>query len=380
MSGEDACPGVLRLHEAADGHLARVRLPGGRIEADGMRAVAEAAELGNGIVELTSRAGLQVRGLAAEGGEAIARVLAAGGLLPSPAHDRVRNIAAPPLGGRAPDAVAEIDAVVDQLDLALCAEPGLTALPGRFLFAVDDGSRALDPMVADIELAAERDGFRLCLAGRSTRLVVPAGEAAQTGIAAARAFSELVAGEAPGAWRVRDLPGGARRLAHRLGVGLCDQAAHRLASAAARGRLGVIRQRDGRAAVAALPPLARLDPEQLRGLAVLVGAAAARMSPSRTLTLVDVPAADADGLACSLQELGLVLTAASGWAGLSACAGLGACARARVDVRAAAVRRAQRRGGAAPTEHWSGCERRCGEPPDVSIRFVADVEPAEARA
>ncbi|HEY4810154.1 MAG TPA: hypothetical protein VIH71_03755, partial [Solirubrobacteraceae bacterium] len=56
----DGCPGVLRLHQAADGYLARVRLPGGRLNARALDALAQVAALGSDIVELTSRAGLQV--------------------------------------------------------------------------------------------------------------------------------------------------------------------------------------------------------------------------------------------------------------------------------------------------------------------------------
>jgi sulfite reductase beta subunit-like hemoprotein len=384
------------------------------IDAMGLTAVAHAASRGNGIVELTSRAGLQIRGLQGDGAAALSGVLAAGGLLPSLAHDRVRNILAPPLGGRAPGALADTDAVVAGLDRALCRERELAALPGRFLFAVDDGTRALAPIVADVELAAERDGLRLWLGGRATELAVPPEDAAAAAITAARAFVALAAAEAPGAWRVRDLPGGGARLAERLGLGLSDAPEPAKGSEAqpagvdapgghcdapgghcdapgghcdapgghcdapgghrdAPGRRpGVIVQRDGRAAVAALPPLARLDPRALLALAELVPAGAAvRLSPWRTLTFVDVAGPDARGLGAALAGLGLVVEDGSGWSGLSACAGLSACSRARADVRAAAAVRAPGRGDTAAREHWSGCERRCGEPPDVGVRVVA---------
>ena len=55
---------MLALHEAADGWLARVRVPGGRLPASALLALAAIAEeLGNGLVDLTARANLQLRGL-----------------------------------------------------------------------------------------------------------------------------------------------------------------------------------------------------------------------------------------------------------------------------------------------------------------------------
>ena len=61
----DACPGVFAPHDAADGALARIRLPGGAIDAAALRAVADCAdELGDGHLHLTSRGNLQLRGLA----------------------------------------------------------------------------------------------------------------------------------------------------------------------------------------------------------------------------------------------------------------------------------------------------------------------------
>ena len=380
----DHCPGVLTLHPAADGRLARVRLPGGRLPPPALHAVAGlAATHGNGIIELTSRASLQIRGLAAGDAAAVADVLETAGLLPSRAHDRVRNILASPVAGRAPGSLAATDDLVAALDRGLCADPLLAGLPGRFLFAVDDGSATLGGQRCDVALVAEgADAFRLSLAGARTTLV--AHDGAQLALGAARAFLEL----AGGTWRVADLPDGPRRLARLLGGDVVD-------APPLRSRVvpvGTLAQRDGHAAVTALPPLGRID---CATAARLAGFGELRVSPWRTLTLVDVPTARAAGLLDELAALGLVVSAESGWHGLSACAGQGACARARVDVRDAAAQRALARGPGSPAEHWTACERGCGRSPqaassvvaiaggviverDGQTRLVADVEEAVA--
>jgi sulfite reductase beta subunit-like hemoprotein len=369
---EDGCPGVLRLHEAQDGRLARVRLPGGRISARGLRAVAAVAEQGNGIVELTARANLQVRGLDAGGARELAATLHGGGLLPSPAHDRVRNIAAAPLAGRHPAALADVDGIVAALDRGLCADAALAGLPGRFAFAVDDGSATAPVADADVAVVAVGAGeLELALAGRRTTARVPAARAVATLLGAAHAF---LAARAPGdgrGWRIADLPEGPARLARALGAQLGAEVAPAQAA-----RAGTVRQRDGRAALTAIAPLGRLDRRGLLGLADLAGEV--RVGGHGTVTVLDVPAREAAGLAAELERLGLITRAGTGWEGLSACAGLGACARARVDVRAAAAHRA--RAPRAGLEHWSACERRCGEPRGAAVTVAAEADGLRVRA
>ncbi len=61
---KDACPGALQVHQAADGALARVRLPGGMIAPAQLEALAHAAsEWGSEAMELTSRGSIQIRAL-----------------------------------------------------------------------------------------------------------------------------------------------------------------------------------------------------------------------------------------------------------------------------------------------------------------------------
>ena len=308
---QDRCPGVLRLHEAADGLLARVRLPGGRLAPDQLRAIAVGAELGNGIIELTSRASLQIRGLS-DG--AVAGVLADAGLLPSITHERVRNILASPLAGRHPRSLWDTDATVAELDAALCADPELADLSGRFLFGVDDGSGLL---------------------GHPVDVVI--GPGGSVGAALAEAHEALASG---GRCVSACLFGTSRH----IGV----------------PAPGPFTQRDGRTALTFLPPLARIDPPTARALADL--GHELRLSTQRSFSLLDLEPEAATNLERELHALGMVTDPGSGWVGLSACAGLGACERAELDVRALASARVRERGPGAPVEHWAACARNCGAP------------------
>ncbi len=362
---------MLDLHEAEDGSLARVRSPGGKVSAAQLVAIAELAARGNGLVELTARANLQVRGLREDAVAVVAEALEAVGLLPSRAHERVRNVLASPLAGRHPLALASPDEVVDGLDRGLCADAELAELPQRFLFAVDDGSGTALGQAADVALVAEgAHAFRLLVDGIPTGAVAATREAPALALRAARAFLALRSERCDRAWRIAELPGGAAAVSERIAARLEPTAP---VPAAAAVRAGICEQRDGLLALTALPPLGRLDGETVAALAELAAEHSGdlRVGPAKTITLVDLEPGLVDVLATSVRKLGLVTEPGSGWEGLSACAGLNACARARIDVRAAARSRAAVRGAGAHREHWSACERRCGETRDVDLEIAA---------
>ena len=355
---------MLALHEAADGWLARVRVPGGRLASSALLALAAIAdELGNGLVDLTARANIQLRGLQAAAGADLASRLRDAGLLPSLTHDRVRNVLASPLAGRAAGALDHVDAIVAQLDAGICASAVLGDLPGRFCFLVDDGSGSGREIGPDVTVLARGGGrFGVALDGRTLDFDGDGVAAVDLAVRAAEAFV-AVRGDA---WRLSETPGGASAVASALGLALVPY------TPAARTRAfgpGALAQRDDRVALTALAPLGQLWPDLLRELALLPSGV--RLSTRRTVTVVDLDASVVARTSDALEAAGLVLDGASGWVGLTACAGTGACPRALADVRAAASQRALRRSARDPAEHWAACERRCGEMPRTPVAVAA---------
>jgi precorrin-3B synthase len=386
----DACPGVLALHPARDGLVARFRLPGGYATRPRWRALASLArQFGDGCLDLTARGNVQVRGLREQDAAALAARAARLGLLPSAEHDRARNITASPLaglGGRPP-----LRRLVTTLDDALLADPALATLPGRFLIAADDGTGGAGLASCDLGLRARPSpaappgseaagpgddparyappprlaaAFDLIVAGRETGLTVPAVHGAAVILAAAR--DALAQGVGATVTRIAALPDGGQAVAAARGGILGDQI-----PADTRLPLGLV--------VPGVPPLSPPPPDgPLRDYGALAVAAPlgrltvaqarlilSLLRPRETMRigiagrLVIPLAVPPDAALRALRAAAIPCTAADPLAGVTACSGA-ACARSLADVRPAA-----RPVPGYPATHWAGCSRLCGCPPDA---------------
>lgn len=205
----DRCPGALRPWPASDGLLVRLRLIGGHVSSASLRALAGVArEHGDGRVYVTVRANLQIRGLPGRDGALDPAVLAAieaTGLLPAPGHERIRNVLASPQTGLA-GGLADLRPVATGLDSRLVADARFAALPGRFLFALDDGRGDLLDRGCDLGLVALGGGDAQLRAGGGWGPVVGVADAAARLAGLAGEFLD-VRGSGPGApWHVAELP------------------------------------------------------------------------------------------------------------------------------------------------------------------------------
>jgi precorrin-3B synthase len=205
----DRCPGVLRPWPADDGQLVRLRLVGGRLPVPSLLALLDVAErYGDGRVHPTGRANLQLRALPRHDDGVPPEVLAAieaTGLLPSRTHELVRNIVMSPTSGVAGGRL-DLRPVAASLDRALCADPGLGRLPGRFLFVLDDGRGDLVSRSCDLGLVALDDGRLQLRVGDGWGAVVPRDSAAGTVVELARRFQSRRGDGAAAAWHVSELP------------------------------------------------------------------------------------------------------------------------------------------------------------------------------
>ncbi|MGI5349741.1 precorrin-3B synthase [Streptomyces sp. CA-250714] len=398
---DDACPGALRLHQADDGGLARVRVPGGVLGSGQAAALGAAAvQLGDGDLHLTSRGNLQLRGLGEDSGAELARLLDGAGLLPSLAHERVRNIVASPLSGLDGCGYRDVRPWLAELDRLLCGSEEARGLSGRFLFAVDDGRGDVAALGADVTLVAVREGGALLRVGADRdagALRIDSAYAATAAVTAAEVFLETARECGVRAWRVSELPmtGGElahrleHRLAHRLPPRLAPRLAHRVAQLpgdderptdterlADAQRLGdaerivpispvpelddqapapgLVTSPTGQVALSVHAPLGRLTSRQWALLARTAerhGSGELRLTPWRGVVVPGLAPERAPGALAALGDAGLVTDPASPWRGVGACAGRPGCAKSLTDVRddAAAALASSPQGAAALT-------------------------------
>ncbi len=160
------CPGALRPMLSGDGLVLRVRPHGGRLSRAQAAGLAElATRYGNGLLDLTSRANLQIRGVQTSSEASLVKGLRALGLLdPNPEVEARRNILVSPFA-----AVGDgTQTLATELAHAL-AMPNAPALPEKFGFAVDCGKHpVLRGSSADIRIERAPGGFLVSADGFST--------------------------------------------------------------------------------------------------------------------------------------------------------------------------------------------------------------------
>ena len=143
------CPSALRPMLSGDGLVVRLRPRGGRLSADQAVGIAELAQrCGNGLIDLTSRANLQIRGVREASHEVLVNGLARLGLVDDDqAMEAQRNIIAAPFWREGDDT----HALAAELERRLAARA--LGLPEKFGFAVDCGAaRVLAQVSADIRI------------------------------------------------------------------------------------------------------------------------------------------------------------------------------------------------------------------------------------
>jgi len=391
------CPGALRPMLTGDGLLARVRVSGGRLSLDQAEAIADAARVcGNGVIEISSRGNLQLRGIAeAALPELQARLAALGWLDADPEVERLRNIVASPLSDIDPDAAFDVAPVVAALEARLASDAALRGLPTKFSWVVDAGGRLpLGDVDADVrfELVGKRLVVRLPphpsplpasgegnLADLASPLPVLHGEGPGVGrltSAIAHAFLAL-AGAGPDApRRMRALVARGGAAAVFAAAGLAAEPARPARKISPRDVIGPLTFPD-QTCLGAAPPFGRADASAFAGLVRAArrhGASGLRLTPWRALIATGLDAVHAENLAADLAALGFIVAPDDPRLGVVACPGAPACAHAHADTGAAARKLAEIIDPRGIVLHVSGCPKGCARVSKTPLTLVARPE------
>jgi precorrin-3B synthase len=348
----DACPTLAAPMASGDGLLARLA-PESLTPGQLARLARAAGRFGNGVMEITARGSLQIRGLCAETAPSFAAAVEALGLAP--------RAGLPVLTG----ALAGVDPgeIADPRPLAEALRGFAGPLRPKVSAIVDGGGALhLDMLAADLRLRATPEGWLLAAGGT-------AGTARSLGVfdaegAAAAALALLDLLSRAGA-RARDMDLGAL-----VRPGVAAPKVRPPASA-----LGRFRLRRGLArAVAA--PFGHVLSDAFEALAVAAtGATELRLAPGGALVALGLgPAAD-ERLRAAAARLGFVTDPDDSRLDVVACPGAPACHAGLAPTRAMAGAIAA--AGVAPGGarlHLSGCPKRCAQPFGPAITLVATPE------
>lgn len=357
----DRCPGTIALHSATDGQIGRLRFPGGHITAHQWATIAQlATEFGDGRVHVTTRGNVQFRGITH--GAGFAQAVAAAGLLPSPSHDKIRNIIVSP-------GATHLFPLAGQLDQALLANQEVAGLTGRTLFGFDSGDGLVLGKRPDFGAILGGDHAALILGGQHTDYHIPTKDVIDALVTAAAVWQA----RRGTAWRVHEHPEAITTLLDALRSTFALAQAHNPAPAVtADAPIGWLANDNNTVTLAAGLTFGFFHAQVAQVLAA--AEVTTSLTPWATVMIHDVDEGTAEVLVRVLAPMGLVFDSASPWLRVSACTGTPGCASALSATQQDAAQLIAT--GEVPDAlvHFSGCERRCGHPLVPHVEYLATSE------
>ena len=378
-----ACPTLDAPMATGDGLLVRLAPAEGLSPGQLAGLARAAADFGNGVMEITARGGLQIRGLGAASAPRLAAAAAALGLAPAAGP----TVLTGPLAGADPAEIA------DPRPLAAALRRFDGPLPPKAAVLVDGGGAlSLDALAADLRLRATPGGWAVALGGTAAtaapRGVFDAAGAVAAGLALLGEMSRR-------GIRGRDLAGGAGEAAAApeapvalaaLNAEAAVEAPARRSPAAPlapRPAIGRFPLRRGRVARGLAAPFGHASAAAFAALAAAAeGAEILRLAPEGALVALGLsPAAEA-ALAAAARDLGFVVDPCDPRRAVVACPGAPACAAGLTPARAMAPAIAAALAAADPGRrlppgarlHLSGCPKGCARPAGPAVTLVATPE------
>ena len=393
MSRRGACPTLAAPMMTGDGLLVRLALERPGLSPAVLLAIAAAAaDHGNGLIDVSARGNIQIRGISGDSLAALTRRLEALEILAldGPA------IAVNPLAGIDP-AIRNDPLSLARIVRELASE--LRLAPKVAIVIDGRGALPLDGLVADIRMVASDGGWSIALGGDALSAVPLAWVDEGHAGAAALAILELLAsrgdegrarsilaceGLAPFTNALTPLPARSSRaksrdVAQRVSTEFIpSDAAGGVEGLDTNGGIG--RQSFGRdaQAVGIGLPFGQIDAAalgQLARTAARLGATSICPATGRTLIVTGLTPARADRLADAARKLGLIVDPADPRLSIAACSGRPACASAHFDTRAIAGHIAEHAPSLASRGiHISGCPKGCAHPGPATVTLVGRPE------
>jgi precorrin-3B synthase len=357
-----------------DGLLVRLTPTGATMSCEAFAALCTAARnCGNGVIEITSRGSIQIRGLTEASVKSFAAAVAGIDL----AFGEGPPVLSDPLAGLAPEESVDASAIAADLRRAIAAASFAADIGPKVSVTIDGGGTLhLDAVAADVRMRAQaRDACLHVAVGGDAETATPIGTvAAEHAVEAAMRMLRVIAAGGPAA-RARDIVATNGVAAFRQVI------AHILVDLPPPPRrpaadpLGTHTLRDGGLAMGlglAFGHAHATALEELTLAAAESGATGYRTAPGRALLVVGVTENGAGHLANIAQRLGFIVRADDPRRQIVACAGAPICASAEISARALAPSLAKVvvAGADTPMVHLSGCAKGCACPRSAPLTVV----------